>query len=114
MAKNKVEVIIGGQIYPIYGEESSEHIQKVGTMINTQMSEIQKTDSGKRLSVAQVAILTAMNIASNNLKIQKELEDCISELQQSDHDKVALLERTRELNAEINRFKMEAKMKTKK
>ena len=41
MSKNKVEVVIGGLIYALQGEESEEHMQKVAKLINEKTYEVQ-------------------------------------------------------------------------
>lgn len=111
MAKNKVEVIIGGNIYSLQGDESNQHIQRVAAMIDQKIAEIQKTYGTKRLSTSQIHMLSAINIADEYLKTKDELNLYVKELEKCSEENLALLERIEEMGLEINRLKMNAKIK---
>lgn len=117
MAKNKVEVIIGGNIYSLQGEESNQHIQQVAALINQKLLEIQKNYGTKRLSTSQLYMLSAINIGDEYLKTKEELgekylktkeelEVYIRELEKCNRENMALLERIEELGLEMNRLKI--------
>lgn len=125
MAKNKVEVIIGGSIYSLQGEESNQHIQQVAGMIDEKVIEIQKKYGTKRLSTSQLFMLSAINIADEYLKTKEEVDIAkeevattkeelniyIRELEKCNSENLALLERIEEMGLEINRLKTSIKTK---
>ncbi|ONI40068.1 hypothetical protein AN640_01525 [Candidatus Epulonipiscium fishelsonii] len=74
MSKNKVDVIIGDQVYTIQGDEPSEHIERVASIVNNQIKEIEQSEKGKYIDSSQSAILVAINIANDYLKVKMELE----------------------------------------
>jgi len=70
--KNKVQVKINGQEYPIVGVESKDYLLKVGTFVDETMEFIAK--SNKHLSTAMIAVLASINIADQFLKMTGEFE----------------------------------------
>ncbi|PHV71053.1 cell division protein ZapA [Sporanaerobium hydrogeniformans] len=96
MSKNKVEVIIGGTILALQGEESEEHIQKVASLIDKQLMAIQKNNVRKNLNPTKVYMLAALNIANEYIKALEELSVCMDEIQSFEEEKERL---KRELSA---------------
>ncbi len=105
MSKNKVEVIIGGNIYYLQGDESQEHIQKVAALINKQLNSIQKANVRTSLNTSKVYMLTALNVASEYIKIEEELEAYTNELQKCSAENLALKDKIREMTLEITEIK---------
>jgi cell division protein ZapA len=66
---NRIEVDIFGQKYNIIGEESAEHIRFMAQIVDGKMREIAAMSSG--MSSLKVAILAALNISEEALKLQK-------------------------------------------
>ncbi|OOB80358.1 MAG: hypothetical protein BEN19_05335 [Epulopiscium sp. Nuni2H_MBin003] len=110
MDKNIVEVIIGGQIYKIQGEESGEHIKQVAEKINKNYEEIRNSKNSARYSTVQIAMLVAMNMADSAIKIEQELKECIVDLGKCETENMALLERIEELTLEIQELKTNRKL----
>lgn len=113
MLKNKVEVIIGGNIYALQGEEPEEQIQKVASLINGKIQEIQKNDVSKKLSSSQIHMLTAINLGNEYLKAKedsdiyyKDLELYSHELEKCSKENLALLERMEEMSLELAKLKV--------
>ncbi|ONI42073.1 hypothetical protein AN639_10695 [Candidatus Epulonipiscium fishelsonii] len=79
MDKNKVNVVIGDQVYTIQGDESSEHIERAAFIVNNKIKEIEQSLKGKFMDSSKSAILVAMNIANDYLKTQMALEKCTNE-----------------------------------
>ena len=50
-AKTDTEVIIGGKVLTVSGNESVEYLQKVASYINNKINEYAKMDSFRRQSV---------------------------------------------------------------
>ncbi|NLK98750.1 cell division protein ZapA [Defluviitalea saccharophila] len=79
--KNKIEVIIGGRVYTLVGEESQEYIQRVALYIDRKMSEVRKADSSRKLSTSMIAILTSINVADDLFKMKEALKDAAAEIE---------------------------------
>lgn len=111
MTKNRVEVIIGGQVYTLQGSESEEHIQRVARVLDEKVTQIQKNDSMRRLSTTQKHMMAALNMADDYLKMKSELDRFSAELGKCSAENLALLERMEEMSLEINRLKMNKRRK---
>ncbi|HHW67198.1 MAG: cell division protein ZapA [Epulopiscium sp.] len=126
--KNKIEVIIGGRVYTLVGEESHEYIQRVALYIDQKMNEVKKAESSRKLSTNMLAILTSINVADDLFKMKEVLENAFAEIkslqkQLDEKDKqlevyqnelgnmqqenIALKDKIDELQLEIMRSKME-------
>lgn len=105
MAKNKVEVIIGGSIYTLQGEESQEHMQKVASLIDKKIVDVQKNTASKNLTSSQVNMLAAINFASDYIKTEEELVAYRVELEKYGKENDALVKRVEEMGLEIARLK---------
>ncbi len=76
MVDNKnqaIRVDIYGQSYQIKGDASDTHIHDVAKWVDSKMSEIGKRSPN--LDHTKVAVLAALNIADELLKVRKELEE---------------------------------------
>jgi cell division protein ZapA len=70
MNSNRVRVSIFGKTYSIQGEASDEYIQKLARYVDGKMHEISDaTGSG---NIAQIAILTALNIADEFYQLKEQ------------------------------------------
>lgn len=70
--KTKTMVKIAGREYTIRAYESEEYIHKVAIYVNRKMESVDKSQSG--LSTSMVAVLTAINLGDEVLKLQLEVE----------------------------------------
>ena len=73
-AKTDTEVIIGGKVLTVSGNESAEYLQKVAAYINSKVNEYAKMDSFKRQSVEKQNMLIQLNIADDYFKAKKQIE----------------------------------------
>jgi cell division protein ZapA len=64
--KNKILIRICGKEYAVVGQESDEYMQRVSLYIDKKMNEI--TKSNTKLSTAQAAVLTSINVADDYFK----------------------------------------------
>src|SRR5690554_4306235 len=71
---NKVKTIvrIAGREYTIRGTEPEEYIHRVAIHVNRKMEQVIKTQPG--LSTAMAAVLTAINLGDEVLKLKEEVE----------------------------------------
>lgn len=105
MSKNTVEVIIGGNIYCLRGEESGEHIHKVAEFLNKQIGSIQQANVRTSLNPSKVYMLTALNVASEYIKLKEEFDSFTEELQKCSAENLALQDKIRELTLELTNYK---------
>jgi cell division protein ZapA len=77
--RNRVTVDIYGQSYTIVGAESESHIRQVATMVDEKMREISR--KAPILDTSKLAVLTAVNVIHDYLKIQEQLNQLQLELQ---------------------------------
>lgn len=79
MEKNKTKIKIGGIEYTISGYETEEYMHQVATYVDKKMNEIkQKCFS---LDSAMIAVLTAVNIADENLKLYDRVDELEKEIE---------------------------------
>lgn len=80
--KNKVIVRILGQEYTIRSDESREFVQKVANLIDDKMRAIY--EKNKKFSTTWIAVLTALNVGDDFLKLQEEKADLLKRLENPD------------------------------
>lgn len=112
MTENKVEVIIGGNIYSLKGDESQEHIQKVAALIDKKILELQKSNINNSLNTSKLYMLAAINVADEYIKLKKKYEAYEQELIQCNMENLALKQRLDEITLELAQAKVQAVDKT--
>jgi cell division protein ZapA len=70
--KQKLTVTIYGQQYTVVGDESTRHMRMVATMVDEKMREIGAKNPS--LDTVRLAVLTAVNVVHDSLKVKEELE----------------------------------------
>lgn len=85
-AKTDTEVIIGGKVLTVSGNESAEYLQKVAAYINNKVNEYAKMDSFKRQSVEKQNMLIQLNIADDYFKAKKQIELLEQDLKAKDNE----------------------------
>ena len=70
--KNKVSVEILGETYTIKGDAEPERILQVAAWLNERMKKISQANS--RLSTPKVAVLAALNIADEYLRLEQDYQ----------------------------------------
>lgn len=73
-AKTDTEVIIGGKVLTVSGNESAEYLQKVASYINNKLTEYNKMDSFKRQPVDKQNMLLQLNMADDYFKARNQSE----------------------------------------
>lgn len=74
------QVDIYGMRYSIKGSADSRHIQQVADLVNDQMKKIGSSDS--RLDVTRIAVLAAINLADELVKVKEEYEKLLQLLEE--------------------------------
>ena len=72
-ARTDTEVIIGGNVLTVSGNESAEYLQKVAAYINNKINEYNKIDSYKRQPIDKQNMLLQLNIADDYFKARNEV-----------------------------------------
>jgi cell division protein ZapA len=70
--KTRTTVDIYGQQYSIVGSESTSYIRLVASIVDDKMREISEKNSN--LDSSKLAVLTAVNVVNDYLKVKDELE----------------------------------------
>ena len=85
-AKTDTEVIIGGKVLTVSGNESAEYLQKVAAYINSKVKEYAKMDSFTIQSVEKQNMLIQLNIADDYFKAKKQIELLEQDLKAKDNE----------------------------
>ena len=80
-SKTDTEVIIGGKVFTLSGYESEEYLQKVASYINNKITEYNKNESFKRLTLDMQNVLLQLNIAVDYFKAKKQINILEEEIQ---------------------------------
>lgn len=86
MKKNVTEVVIGGKIISISGEEDASYMNEVAAFINEKLSALQKMENYGRLSAEQKQILLGMNLADEYFCEKKKNQILESEIELKDKE----------------------------
>lgn len=78
---NKIKAVIYGQDYQIKGKASVDHLRLVALLVDHKMKEIGETNP--RLDLNRVAVLAAVNVADEYLKLRQEYEELLRLLEQA-------------------------------
>lgn len=75
MEKNKVTVEIFGEKYALRGDMDTERVKLLAKMVDEEMRAVAK--GNHRLPPAKVAVLAALNLANEYLKIQDDYQQVL-------------------------------------
>ena len=76
--KTRTVVNIGGKEYAMAGAESEEYIHRVAIHVDRKMNELKQ--SYININAAELAVLTAVNIADEFIKLRCEYSESMEEL----------------------------------
>ena len=82
-SKTDTEVIIGGKVFTLSGYESEEYLQKVASYINNKITEYNKNESFKRLTLDMQNVLLQLNIADDYFNAENRLSEVKEELEEA-------------------------------
>ncbi|MBO9130582.1 cell division protein ZapA [Bacillus sp. 165] len=77
--KKRINVDIYGQQYSIVGDESTSHIRMVAAIVDDKMREINAKNPS--LDINKLAVLTAVNVVHDYIKLREEHERLRERLQ---------------------------------
>jgi cell division protein ZapA len=70
---NRVKVNICGAVYTLRGDDSTDQLRQVADFVDMLMKEI--ASANPKLDIQKVAVLAALNVADQYLKLQDQYED---------------------------------------
>jgi len=85
-AKTDAEVLIGGKVLTLSGNESEEYLQRVASYINNKINEYNKMEGFTRQPVEMQNILIQLNIADDYFKAKKQVGVLEEELQNKEKE----------------------------
>lgn len=89
-AKTDTEVIIGGKVLTLSGNESEEYLQRVASYINSKINEYNKVDNFKHQPLDIQNVLLQINIADDFFKAKKQISVLEEELQNKEKELYSL------------------------
>ncbi|MBE6022736.1 MAG: cell division protein ZapA [Cellulosilyticum sp.] len=101
MSKNRVEVVIGGNIISLQGNESEEHMQRVAKVINEKLAEIQGNYEKMHIGQSKINTLLVLNLADECVKRQQALGSHTTSLQEIKLENEKLKETVKELTLQL-------------
>lgn len=112
MSKNKVEVVIGGSIYSLQGNESDEHMQRVARIINEKIAEIQSAYDKAHKGQGKMNTLLTLNLADECVKRQETLDLYTTSIEKVNIENERLKETVKELTLQLAQMKEQLAMTT--
>lgn len=80
--KTRTNVEIYGHQYTIVGEENKSHVRMVASIVDDKMREINEINP--YLDINKLAVLTAVNIVDEHLKLKNKYDDLLQKLQKEE------------------------------
>ncbi|MEN6414458.1 MAG: cell division protein ZapA [Veillonellales bacterium] len=71
----KITVEIFGESYALKGDLEAERVKRIAALVDERMKQVAKTDS--RLSPSKVAVLAALNLADDFLRLEQDYQQLI-------------------------------------
>ena len=81
--QNRVTIQIMGDEYNVVGAESAEYVDELVKQIETKIDAIQKAHGAAKLSKTQLAILVALQLADEMVKLRIEHENLVRLIQEA-------------------------------
>lgn len=78
---NKIKAVIYGQDYQIKGKASLDHLRLVALLVDHKMKEI--GEGNPRLDLNRVAVLAAVNVADEYLRLRQEYDELLKIMEQA-------------------------------
>lgn len=86
---NKMTVNIQGLEFTLKGEESEEHLERIGKTVDELISSMMQTN--RKLNVSTAAILTSCNLVDGQFRMESTLEELQKSEERFNEEKQALL-----------------------
>lgn len=84
--KHKIDVNIFGETYTLKSSSNPDYMKKVSKVVDDTMNKV--SENKPRISLHQIAVLTALNLADEYLRLEEEYSELLEMLEnQDDSDK---------------------------
>lgn len=107
-----MEVVIGGSIYSLQGNESEEHMQRVARLINEKLAEIHSAYNKAHIGQGKVNTLLTLNLADECVKRQEALATYTTSIEIANIENQHLKEEVKELTLQLAQMKEELAIAT--
>lgn len=74
-SKNSVTVEIFGQAYPMLGKAAPGYMRQVAGHVDSRMRQV--AEKNERLDMTRIAVLSAVNIADEYLRLKQEYDEIL-------------------------------------
>ena len=81
-----VEVIIGGKVLTIRGNDSEEYLQKVATYINNKVNEFNQNEAFRKMNTETKANYVYLNIADDYFKAKRRCDELSNDMDARDKE----------------------------
>ncbi len=105
MSKNRVEVVIGGNIIALQGNESEEHMQRVAKVINEKLAEIQGSYEKVHIGQSKINTLLVLNLADECVKRQEALDNYTTSIEALSMENEKLKEMVSQLSTQLTHMR---------
>ena len=105
MSKNRVEVVIGGNIIALQGNESEEHMQRVAKVINEKLVEIQGCYEKVHIGQSKINTLLVLNLADECVKRQEALDNYTTSIEALSMENEKLKEMVSQLSTQLTHMR---------
>jgi len=80
--KKRITVTIFGQSYKMVGKASTNYMRMVAGMVDEKMKNI--SEQNPRLDTTRIAVLTAVNIADEYIRLKQEFDELVKLLEEEE------------------------------
>ncbi len=79
--KQRIDVSIFGEDYTLKSSSSPEYMKKVAKVVDDTMNKV--SESKPRISLHQIAVLAALNLADDYLRLEEEYSELLEMVEES-------------------------------
>ena len=108
-SKNRVEVVIDGQIITLVSDEQEAYMQKLALYIDKKLSEIKSSKSNKPVGESLRTLLISVNIADDYFKslekhqgLEKTHENYMNEMGRMQEENLLVTDKLQELQGQLS------------
>lgn len=112
--KNKVDVVIGGEIITLVSTENEDYIQKLARYIDRKLDEIRSMNSNASINERTRTLFIAANIADDYFRVSERLrlleeehDKYVNEMGRMQEENYLLTERLHDLQDQLNQSRAE-------
>ena len=112
--KNKIDVVIDGQVISLSSEESAEHMQKVSLYVDRKIGELKAKNLSAVVDERVRTVLVALNVADDYFKMKDrhtaldvDNQNLMKNVSRLEQENATLTEQLQKLQAELTKVSTE-------